>query len=34
MQNKYAIYNRNKNSYNMNIKHIIKISTFATFQQL
>ena len=27
------IYNRNKTSYNMNIKHIIKISILATFQQ-
>ena len=27
------IYNKNKTSYNMNIKHIIGISTFATFQQ-
>ena len=28
----YEIY-KNKTSYNMNIKHIIIISTLATFQQ-
>ena len=33
MQHKYDIYNKNKTSYNMIIKHIIKISTFAIFQQ-
>ena len=31
--NKYEIYNKNKTSYNMNIKRIIRISTFTTFQQ-
>ena len=33
MLNKYEIYIKNKTSYNMNIKHIQKISTFPTFQQ-
>ena len=27
------MYNKNKTSYNLNIKHAIKISTFARFQQ-
>ena len=27
------MYNQNKTLYNMNIKHLIKISYFATFQQ-
>ena len=27
------MYNKNKTSYNMNIRHIIKISTFVAFQK-
>ena len=27
------MHNENKTSYNKNIKHMIKIPTFATFQQ-
>ena len=27
------IWNKNKTSYNINIEHIIKLSTFGTFQQ-
>ena len=34
MKYKYEIYNKNKTSCDMNVIHIIKISTFATFQQL
>ena len=29
---KYEKYNKNEASYNMNIKHIIKISSFTTLQ--
>ena len=30
---KYEIYNKNKTSYNINLKHIIKFVVFATFQE-
>ena len=33
IKHKYEIYSQNKTLYNINIKHIIKISIFATFQQ-
>ena len=33
MKYKYEIDYKNKTSCDMNIKHIVKFSTFATFQQ-
>ena len=32
MEHKYKTYNQNKTLYNIDIKHRIKISIFATFQ--